>query len=75
MLPTKRILFKLCGVSGVKILSTKAPAIADMQTTCLTFIYHRFPSAAAMVKYQNCEATQSLYAKNMFPAKPPNGFW
>ena len=31
LLPTKKLLFKLCGVSGVKILSTTPPPIADMQ--------------------------------------------
>jgi hypothetical protein len=57
------------------IISTKAPAIADMRDVCLTYIYHRFPSPAAMVKYQNCEANTALYVKNMLPGKPPNNFW
>lgn len=30
LLPTKKLLFKLCGVSGVKILSTTPPPIADI---------------------------------------------
>lgn len=75
LLPTKKILFKLCKVSGVKILSTNPPPIADMQTFCKTYLYHRFPSPAAMVKYQNCEANQALYNKNMFPFKAPSNFW
>jgi hypothetical protein len=50
LLPSKKVLYKLCGVSGVKIKSLKAPAIADMQQVCLTYIYQRFASPAAMVK-------------------------
>lgn len=75
LLATKKILYKLCGVSGVQILSTTPPNIADMATFCQTYIYQRFPSPAAMVKYQNCEANQALYNKNMYPVKAPATWW
>lgn len=59
----------------MKILSTHAPNIADLKTFCKTYIYQKFPSPAAMVKYQNCEANQALYNKNMYPVKAPGNFW
>ena len=75
LLPTKKLLFKLCGVSNVKIKSTTPPNVADMQSFCLTYIYHCFASPAALVKYQNCEANQALYNKNMYAYKAPSSFW
>ena len=75
LLPTKKILYKLCGVSGVKILSTNPPNIADMVSFCKTYIYQQLPSPDALVKYQNCEANQSLYNKSLFPYKAPGSFW
>jgi len=59
----------------VKILSTKPPSIPELVDFCKTYIYQRFPSPATMVKYQNCEANQSLYNKNMYPYKGTQKFW